>query len=159
MLAKGQENNLTENDEIILINCLENFYDKIIHMDDYFDFDTFEDALVKWVKNIFKSHYKNLDEFFKMMQNHENYQVWFSSFIGFLYQYGIGCDINKNAALELYLLIVNNKFIDKPLENNHGNQLNLVKVDRDEYDKLQNINITIGKYLLSLFYYKDMKIN
>src|SRR3954468_7500480 len=60
----------------------------------------------------------------------------------FFYQHGIGCDVNRNMALELYLLIVNNKINEKEKEN--------------EVNKLQFINIIIGRYLLSLFYYKDI---
>ena len=81
-------------------------YHKIINTD---DFNTFEVSSVRWVKDVLENHDKNFNDFFKMMQNHEKCQVWFSSFIGFFYQHGIGCDINKNLALELFSIIVNNK--------------------------------------------------
>ena len=42
-------------------------------------------------------------------QDHKKYQIWFTSIVGFFFQHGIGCDVNRNMALELYLMIVNNK--------------------------------------------------
>ena len=43
------------------------------------------------------------------MKNHEQTKFWFSSIIGFFYQLGIDCDVDKNKALELYLLVVDNE--------------------------------------------------
>ena len=40
------------------------------------------------------------------MQNHKQTDPWFSSIIGFFYQFGVSCDIDKNQALKLYLLTV-----------------------------------------------------
>ena len=46
------------------------------------------------------------------MKNHEQTKFWFSSIIGFFYQLGIDrCDVDKNKALELYLLAVDNDSI------------------------------------------------
>lgn len=73
----------------------------------------------------------------------------FSSIIWFFYQYCIGCDINKDKSLELYLIAINN---EKFLKQNYTH------ID-NEFDILQNINITIGKYLLQFIYYKDIFLN
>src|SRR5204862_1395970 len=72
----------------------------------------------------------------------------------FYYQCGISCDVDKNKALELYLLTVNLNIND---ENDFLNE-NFISLD-NEFDILKNINIIIGKYLLSLFYYKDIIID
>ncbi|PKY43691.1 hypothetical protein RhiirA4_457744 [Rhizophagus irregularis] len=127
---------------ISLKDFLKDFYQKIIDTNNY-PF-TFENILIEWIKNIDK----NTNLILKLMQNHKESKLWFSSIIGFFYQYGIDCIIDKNKALELYLLAINNK--ENTLE--------------DEFDDniLQNINVNIGKYLLSMFYYKDIildKIN
>jgi len=61
----------------------------------------------------------------------QNHQILFSSLIGFFYQHGIGCNVNKDKALEMYLLAI-------------------------KQDEVQTINRTIAKYLLSLLYYKDI---
>ena len=45
------------------------------------------------------------------MKNYEQTKFWFSSIIGFFYQLGIDCDVDKNKALELYLLVVDNDSI------------------------------------------------
>src|SRR5438034_3267327 len=86
------------------------------------------------------------------MQNHKETKFWFTSIIGFFYQYGIGCDIEKNKALELYLLAVGN---EKSLNQKFTN-VYLLEKDDNEFDTMKNINIIVGKYLLSFFYYKDI---
>src|SRR5688572_19075392 len=111
-----------------------------------------------------KSIGKDTKTILELMQNHKETEFWFSSIIGFFYQCGIGCDVDKNKALKLYLLAVNN---EESLIQQFTN-LQSVEENDNEFDMLQNINITIefdtyqnfniiiGKYLLSLFYYKDI---
>src|SRR5436305_3616830 len=130
--------NITESDKNFLKKVLKDFYNKMINID---DLSTFEDTLVKWMKKELGNQDKNPENFFKMMQNHN----WLTSLMGFFYQHGIGCDINRNMALELY-----------SLNDDLNNQLHLIKENGKEVDELQDINIIIGKYLLSLFYYKDI---
>src|ERR1700733_11922581 len=86
------------------------------------------------------------------MENHKESKFWFTSFIGFFYQFGIGCNLDKEKALEFYLLAINNE-IEKVSLNEDFNKL--YSVEKNE-NLLRNINIIIGKYLLSLFYYKDI---
>ena len=141
--------NITEIDENFLKNFLKDFYHKIIYTD---DFNTFEDTTIKWIKNVIEKHNKNPEIFLKMMQNHKKHQIWFASIVGFFYQHGIGCDINRKMTLELYLLIVNN---NESLSNN-SNKLYLTKENGNDINELQGINVVIGSYLLSLFYYRDI---
>src|SRR5207249_2942679 len=49
--------------------------------------------------------------------------------------------------------VVNN---ERSLNQQFTNLRSLEKNDNNEFDTLQNINLIIGKYLLSLFYYKDI---
>ena len=76
----------------------------------------------------------------------------FSSIIELFYQYDIGCDVDKNKVLGLYLLsptaAVDNKefLIIEKFTNLH-----LSEENGEEFNTLQSINIMIGKYLLSLF--------
>ena len=71
------------------------------------------------------------------------------------YQHGIGCNVDRNKALELYsLAAVNNSDEDSLIQN--LTNLHWLEGNDNEFDALQNINIIIGKYLLSLFYYKDI---
>src|SRR5581483_2090455 len=122
------------------------FYQKII---DTKDFNTFEDTLTEWVKNIDK----DVGSVLELMKNHEQTKILFSSIIGFFYQIGINCDVDKNEALKLYLLTFDNSN-DKFLNQNFAH-LHLLD-ENVEFDILQSMNIIIGKYLLSLFYYKDI---
>ena len=80
---------------MIKLDLPKDFYKKIIDTKD------FSNTLSEWIKNIDKN--KTILE---SMQNHQKFQKFrFSSIIGFFYQYGIGCDVDKNKALELYLLV------------------------------------------------------
>ena len=135
-------NNITESDENFLKNFLKNFYHKIIDTE---DFNTFEDISIKWMKNELENNDKDPESLLKMMQNHKRHQIWFTSIMGFFYQHGIGCKVDKNNALEIYLYIIVNeeKFI----------YLNTGKIH------LFTLNNIIGKYLLSLYYYKDIIID
>src|SRR5688572_13570121 len=121
------------------------FHQKIISTN---DFKPFEDTLYECINNIY-----NTETILELMQNHKESEFWFSGIIGFFYQYGIGCDIDENKALESYLLAVNN---ERTLNQKFSN-LYLLEENDDEFYILQNINI--GKYLLSLFYYKDIILN
>src|SRR5947207_2139623 len=108
------------------------FYQKITDIN---SFNTFEYTLsgwIKWIKNI----NKNTKPILELMQDHKENEILFSSIIGFFYQYGISCNVNKNKALELYLLAVNN---EKSLNQNFTN-LHLLEGNDDKFDTLQNIN-------------------
>src|SRR5438045_1555795 len=76
--------NTSNNNENFLKEFSIDFYQKIIDTD---DFSIFEDILIEWIKSI----NKDTEPIFGLMQNHEQIKFWFSSIIGFLYQYGIGC--------------------------------------------------------------------
>src|SRR3954454_16558006 len=133
---------ISKSDEIFLKEFSKDFHQNIININDC---STFQNTLSEWIKNIDKN-------ILELMQNHNGNDFWFSSIIGFFYQYGIGCEVDENLALELYLLAVNN---EEP-SNKKYIKLHLLKENDDEFNILQGINTIIGKYLLSLFYYKDI---
>src|SRR4051812_19017296 len=89
-----------KNDENFLKEFSRDFFQKLI---DTNNFNTFENTQSEWIKKI---ENKNTRSILKLMQNHKENDLWFSSIIGFFYQYGIGCDIDKDKALESYLLAV-----------------------------------------------------
>src|SRR5688572_24961303 len=90
---------ISKNDENFLKEFLVDFYRKVIDTD---DFNTFENTLIEWINNI----NKNTESIFELMQNHEQTKLWFSSIIGFFYQHGISCNIDKDKASELYSLSI-----------------------------------------------------
>ncbi|CAB4481157.1 unnamed protein product [Rhizophagus irregularis] len=144
-----------KSDENFLKEFLRDFYQKIIVICDYLV--TFENTLNEWIKNIGKDTKTILE----LMQNHEKCELWFSGILGFFYQCGIGCDhVDKTKALELYSLAVSNK---ETLYQKFTTNLHLLEENNEECcDTLQIFNFIIGKYLLSLLYYKDIildKIN
>src|SRR5437762_3818122 len=97
LLDRKATHNISKNDENFLREFSREFYQKIINIG---DFNVFENTLSKWINDINKSTKTILE----LMQKNE---LLFSSIIGFFYQYGIGCDIDKNKSLKLYLLAVN----------------------------------------------------
>src|ERR1043166_399395 len=125
--------NISKSDEDFLKGFSRDFYRKII---DTSDFNTFEKNLSEWIKNIDKN--KNIKSIFELMKNHEQTKFWFSSIIGFFYQVGINCNVDKSKALEFYLLAVNND--EKEFLNQNFPQLNLLKGEDNEFDILQSIN-------------------
>src|ERR1051325_8886258 len=100
---------LSKSDEIFLKEFSRDFYYKII---DTSDFNTIENNLNKWMKYICNN---NTETILNLMQNHEPH---FSSIVGFFYQHGIGCNIDRNKALELYFLAaINNSDEDSLIQN------------------------------------------
>src|SRR6266498_5170681 len=81
------------------------------------------------------------------MQNLQESEFWITSLIGYFYQNGIGCIMDKNKALEYYLLVVN--------QNLNETQY-FEESDRNDYLRFNQI---IGKYLLAIFYYKDIIVD
>jgi TPR repeat protein len=138
--------NISKNDENFLKEFSKDFYLKLIDIE---ELNTYDVILIEFIINIDN----NVKKILELMQNHKEKGIWFSSIIGFFYQCGIGCDVDKNKALEFYLLSVNNKFEKEFLNQNF---INLLKENDNEFDILNDINVNIGKYLLSLFYYKDI---
>src|SRR5688572_27555201 len=104
---------------------IKDFYNRIINTN---SFDDFENLSIEWIRNTLEHNDMSAKTFLESIQNH---QILSSSLIGFFYQHGIGCNVDKDKALEMYLLAI-------------------------KQDKVQTINNTIAKYLLSLFYYKDI---
>src|SRR5918912_1184086 len=97
-----QPTDISESDENFLKDFSKDFYHKTINTN---DFDEFEISLNEWIKNLDKDTKTILE----LMENHKESKFLFSSIIGFFYQYGISCDVDKDKSLELYLLAVNNK--------------------------------------------------
>ena len=95
-------NDTSENDESFLKKFLIDIYYKIIDVEDFSNFEIILSEFIIYID-------KNVKTILELMKNHKESETWFSSIIGFFYQHGIGCDANKNKALELYLLAVNNE--------------------------------------------------
>ncbi|GBB94209.1 hypothetical protein RclHR1_02310015 [Rhizophagus clarus] len=141
------EINISENDENFLKNIINDLYHKIIEMN---DFNGFEIFLSKWIENKFKNVNKDPKLFLKLMKNHRERKFWFTSLIGLFYQLGIYCKLDKEKAVEFYLLAINNETGNDSLNRDFDSR------DNEVFNLLRERNIIIGKYLLSLFYYKDI---
>ncbi|CAB4397234.1 unnamed protein product [Rhizophagus irregularis] len=140
---KDDDKNLSpeflKDNENLLKEFLKEFYRQIIRIENYKEF---ENILIEWMKDFFIKKNKTFKMILKLMKNHEEKENWFSSIIGFFYEYNIDDDDdNKNQyqSLDFYLLSINN---EKKL-------ISLYQV----------LNIIIGKFLLSLHYYKNIILN
>ena len=140
---------ISKRDENFLKGFLKDFYQKII---DTKDFNTFEDALTEWIKNIDKKDGKSI---FELMKNHEQTKFLFSSVIGFFYQLGIDCDVDKSKALELYLLAINND-LDCEFLNQNFAHLHLLEANDNEFDTLQSINILLLENICCRYFITKM---
>src|ERR1051325_281315 len=92
---------ISGSEEDFLKEFSKDFYQKIININ---DISALEHTLIEWIKNTDKG----ARLIFNLIKNHEQSKFWFSSIIGFFYQLGVSCDVDKNKALELYLLAVSN---------------------------------------------------
>ncbi|RIA91509.1 hypothetical protein C1645_875361 [Glomus cerebriforme] len=135
--------------ESFLINFLKKFYNKIIETN---DFNNFEKNLSDWIIEIDENNGRNPNKILEEMQYHKESKCWFSSLIGFFYQFGIGCLQDNKKAMEFYFLAIYNE----QDSNKDFNKPHLIEEINDSFDSLRNKNIIIGKYLLSLFYYSDI---
>ncbi|CAB4481147.1 unnamed protein product [Rhizophagus irregularis] len=139
-------------DEDFLKKFSRDFCRKIIELIDTTNLNILENILKKWIDNIDK----NTENILESMQKHKENELLFSSIIGFFYQHGIGCIIDKNKALELYLISVNNNNIIIKINENFKESFIKLNIINEFEISSQNINVIIGKFLLSLFYYKDI---
>ncbi|CAB4385684.1 unnamed protein product [Rhizophagus irregularis] len=137
-------NNISSSeDENFLKDFLKEFYRQIIKIDNY---TSIENILTEWIQEFFDNNNKNSEKILKLMENHEENENWFSSLIGFFYDNDIGIInnynlINKDKSFKYY-------------------KLSIDKYEKDENKKLfsiyQLLNIIISKFLLSIYYYKDI---
>src|SRR5581483_2087325 len=136
-------NNISiRDDEIFLKEFLKEFYLQIMRIENYTNFKI---ILKEWIQEFFNNNEKDTKKILKLMENHKENENWFSSLIGFFYDYGIISNdnnfnsnsnniiINKNKSLNLYLLSINNNNNNKLISGTY-----------------QLLNIIISKYLLSL---------
>ncbi|RIA92894.1 hypothetical protein C1645_820087 [Glomus cerebriforme] len=154
---KIEKNNTFKNDEIFLKKFFKDFYRMIIETKDFKYFEKISNEWIKFYLEI--NDNKNPKNILELMKNHKQSKFWFTSLIGFFYQHGMGCDLDKEKAVELYRLAINNEIEKNSLNENFFKQLHSNEKDRVTFDSLRNENIITGKCLLSLFYYKDIIID
>ena len=75
----------------------------------------------------------------------------YSSLIGFFYQHGIGCRVNRAKAFEIYSNAINNEEINKHTSD-RKNEVAFCN------DNIKRLNAILLQYFYSLFLYKDIII-
>ncbi|CAB4472893.1 unnamed protein product [Rhizophagus irregularis] len=140
-------NNISKDDDDFLKDFLKSFYQLIVKLENYDKFEIIKNILNKWVLDFFCYNKKDFITILNLMEHHKENENWFSGLIGYFYEHDLIDVIDKNKALNLYLLSFN---------NNKNND------DDDDYkskeltSKYQLFNIIISKFLLSFYYYKDI---
>src|SRR3954470_24289928 len=123
ILNKMTDINISKDDEDFLKNFLKDFHNKIIETN---DFSNFEYISSNWIKFILENNDKNPENILNMMEIHNKSKFWFTSLIGFFYQLGIGCNLNREKALHFYLSTIDNR-IENDFLNIEFNQLYLIE--------------------------------
>src|SRR2546430_13137569 len=88
---------VNDDDENFLKNFLKDFYQKIIIIgiiDNDYDIKNFEINTNEWINYKLENDNKDSKNILEIMKNHQKSKIWFTSFIGFFYQFGIGCYID-----------------------------------------------------------------
>ncbi|RIA97753.1 hypothetical protein C1645_732152 [Glomus cerebriforme] len=122
-------NNNLNDDENFLKEFLKGFYRQIIKMKDYTKYNA---ILSNWIQDLFDSNEKDPKIFLKLMENHEENENWFSSSIGFFYEYDILC---KKVSTKLEYLEDVHVMSHNQYENFNGLEINLCK---DEINVIEN---------------------
>lgn len=60
-------------------------------------------------KIYFNIYNKKSENILKIMENLKESKFWFTSLMGFFYQIGIKCDLNKDKVLKIYFLSIKNE--------------------------------------------------
>src|ERR1043165_6033364 len=99
-------NSISKDGENFLKEFIKGFYRQIMKIQ---NLTKFEIILTEWIEDFFNCNEKNSKTTLKLMENHEEIEIWFSSLIGFFYDHGIGDAniIDKDKSLALYLSINN----------------------------------------------------
>src|SRR3954451_13686098 len=106
--------------ENFLKDFLKDIYRKIIETK---DFKIFEKFSIAWIKYKIEINDKDTKDILQVMQNHKESNNWFTSIMGFFYQHGIGCIMDRNISLKFYLLAINNE-IEKDITLNLNKDFN-----------------------------------
>ncbi|RIA93122.1 hypothetical protein C1645_819850 [Glomus cerebriforme] len=121
-------NYISKDDENFLKEFLKNFYRQIIKI----EYCTkFENSLTEWIQNYLNYNEKNSEIILKLMENHEENENWFSSIIGFFYDYEINICKDEINTMEKYF-----ESLDKGFSEN---QKDYVKMK--ELMELNNLQI------------------
>ncbi|RIA80447.1 hypothetical protein C1645_882162, partial [Glomus cerebriforme] len=126
-------NIILKDDETFLREFLKDFYRQIIKTEYH---TKFENSLTGWVQNYLNYNEKNSEIILKLMENHEENEIWFSSIIGFFYEYDIilnkkDSDTKEVGNLEnVYVMSHSNQF-----ENFNGLEINICKDEINTMEK------------------------
>ncbi|EXX57741.1 uncharacterized protein OCT59_028835 [Rhizophagus irregularis] len=111
------------------------------------------DEIKEFINNFLFEYDLDPKNVFKIITSNSKNIFCYSSLIGFFYQYGIGCEIDKIKASEIYFNVV---------KNNQKETLNqIIFNEKNETiifcnDDIKELNEIIIKYLYSLFLYEDI---
>ncbi|GBB88408.1 hypothetical protein RclHR1_00150004 [Rhizophagus clarus] len=118
-----------------------NIEDRTLHLDEFIHNLLLENDLDP----------KKVFETMTILNSQSNFD--YSSLIGIFYQYGIGCDVDKDKSFEIFSNIIKNNI----LKEFSFNQKNGTITFND--DNIKELNEIITHYFYSLSFYKDIILN
>jgi TPR repeat protein len=109
--------------------------------------DTKKDKLNEFINNFLFEYDLDPKNVFEIMTSNSQNIYYYSSLIGFFYQNGIGCNVDKIKAYEIFSNAVKNVHQSKSQSNQENEIIFFAK---------NNINEIIAQYFYSLFLYEDI---
>ncbi|CAB4402053.1 unnamed protein product [Rhizophagus irregularis] len=142
--------NLSRNFNNFITKLLQELYIILLNIDIKHDIEV---QLNEFMNNFLFEYELDTKVIFDIMTSNSQNISYYSSLIGFFYQYGIGCEIDKIKASEIFFDTVKNSL----------NQLSFEKINDEitfyDDDNVKKLNIIISFYLYSLSLYKDIIIH
>ncbi|RIA83761.1 hypothetical protein C1645_742824 [Glomus cerebriforme] len=127
---------------------LQELYTFLINMEAFYINENFH--LYEITNNYLLDYELDPKDVLEIMTSNSQNIFYYSSLIGYFYQYGIGCKVNNDKALEIFTNAI------KTTTRFSFNQKNDVMTELT--DDITKLNETILQYYYSLFLYKDVII-
>ncbi|GBC03074.1 hypothetical protein RclHR1_04980019 [Rhizophagus clarus] len=135
---------LSYNFNDLITNLLQELYVILLNIDIKNDIEV---QLNDFMNNFLFEYDLDPKDVFNIMTLNSQNIFYYSSLIGFFYQYGIGCEIDKIKASDIFFNTV----------KNNSNQVSLI-TSCDDYD-IKELNNIISRYFYSIFLYKDVIVH
>jgi TPR repeat protein len=144
-------NIIFSNNFIVHINeLLQELYTYLLNLEFQHEFDY---LCSKFIYTFLFEYDLDPNNVFKILTSNSQNIICYSSLIGFFYQYGIGCEVDKIKAFEIYSNTIKNdhKLILNQFSFDHKNEIIIFY-----NDDIIKLNEKVTQFFYSLLFYKDI---